>query len=369
MNILYHQKITIVIAFVISLIGIVPLQAMERAPLVPVTQKKDANFSNPAAPISKRGTKRASNDEHKENTAVPAPTPAGVVTPNGKALRRKIADDVKRCIAAPHESSDMGKTEDELAPEVLTFSPKSFTKTLYARAMNAVKMKCQRLGATEAQMKARLEDARLSVDAEAYLRKTMARKPSKDETEDFKRLSVFFDAAEFELRYDPTIANAVSEGSAVVANKSEMDKLTFVQRMAVYAHEITHGKNEDWTYRKAYQAEFEALGKHAEYKASIEPVLFRTQEVFADLVPGAKAPSLARGITEFRQAILRANGRGAPSTHPANDAWAELDATMVALHAKHTEEKKRRERLSQSSKRLRGLLGIQQQTAADSAKK
>lgn len=286
------------------------------------------------------------------------------VTPNGKALRKKVALGVKRCIAAPVSDEDKENldAEDEFGPEVLTSSPQSLTRVLYARAMNEVKAECHKFGVLDEKVESHLDKARCVVGAQALLRQLFATKPSEDEEKDFKRLAQFFHESGYQLRYDATLANAVNEGTTVIANKAEMDKLTPLQRAAVYAHEIMHGKNEDGAYRIAFQDEFVAQNKYVEFLIYVANILYRTQETFADLGVAARAPNLAKGITEFRQAILQERGPGVPTTHPANDAWAELDATMVELHAKYKEELARKERCMQMNKRLRGLSRADQVT-------
>lgn len=346
--------------FTITLMQLGSLLAMERVPLSPIKQMNDTSHCTGKLKLVRCGAKRTAEDQPKENKPVlrssrlaSAPAPEQVVSPNGKALRRKIATGVKRCIAAEPGDLDIDPLDKDLAPEVLTASPKSLTKTLYVRAMNAVRSKCARLGAPDDEIKKQLESARVSVVAHANKRKASAKKPTQYEQEDFTKLALLFDAPTFELLYDPKIYSATAEGSAVVANASEMKKLTFLQRMAVYAHEITHSKNEDWECRIAYRAAFDAQGKTTQYESSAKPVLYRAQEVFADLIPAAKAPSLAKGIAEYRKNILEEYGKGAPSTHPANGDWAKLDALMVALHEKHKEEQERKERMAYLSQKLR----------------
>ncbi len=327
--------------FTITLMQLGNLLAMERVPLSPIKQMNDTSHCTGKLKLVRRGAKCTAEDQPKENKPVlrstrlsSEPVSAEVVTPNGKALRRKIALGVKRCIAAAPGDLDIDPLDKDLAPEVLTASPKSLTKTLYVRAMNAVRSKCARLGAPDDEIKKQLESARVSVVAHANKRKASAKKPTQYEQEDFTKLALLFDAPTFELLYDPKIYSATAEGS-------------------VYAHEITHSKNEDWECRIAYRAAFDAQGKTTQYESSAKPVLYRAQEVFADLIPAAKAPSLAKGIAEYRKNILEEYGKGAPSTHPANGDWAKLDALMVALHEKHKEEQERKERMAYLSQKLR----------------
>lgn len=343
---------------VMSFMCIVPFQAMQTGPLTPVKAKKESEL---AAASPKRGCKRSLELAGKENFSeetelVPAPLQpslAEVVTPKGKALRSKIAAGVKRCVAMPFDDIfEDGYTpvEDEHDP-LLTYSPQSLTKTLHAQALDVIRKESQEYGVSQEQVRAMLPAACRSVAASALKRIAQLTEPSLPDQENFKKLAAYFNEPSFVLRFNTSTDLADNLGSSVVANKAAMDELTPLEQTAVYAHEITHGKHKDVEYRQAYSDAFKVLGKHEAYKDFSE-ILFRTQEVFADLSPASKSSDLASGLAQFRQARLKKYGPGKPSTHPARDAWAELDAAMVELHAKHTQEKERRARLSQAAKRF-----------------
>jgi hypothetical protein len=335
--------------------------AMERAELSPIKQKSDSSLSGPSFTLLAGGTKRALEMNHKENqdvlsdAASPVQSvPTEVVTPNGKALRRKIAAGVKRCIAAPASDDDMNKSDEDLDPEVLASSPISLTRRLRAHFMDKYTFECEKRGLDTEAIQKRLDKARKSLSAVAKKHKSSSKAPNPTDERDFKKMANYLNAPKQRLRYSESISFAVNEGLLVVVNKANMDTLSRPICAAICAHEITHGKNEDVVYRMAYCDEFKAQGLIHEFESDLGLVLYRTQEVFADLEPAALNPHLARSFSELRAEDAQKRGSVAlDGTHPAVGDWAVLDALMVQLHEKHQQEKERKERMAHLSKKFR----------------
>lgn len=335
--------------------------AMERAELSPIKQKSDSSLSSPSLTLLVAGTKRALEMHYKENqdvlsdaTSPVQPVPTEVVTPNGKALRCKIAAGVKRCIAAPTSDYDMDKADEEFDPEVFTSSPISLTRRLRAHFMDKFTLECEKRGLCSKVIQKRLDEARKSLSAFAKKQKSSLAAPSAVDERDFKRMANYLNAPKLRLRYSESTLLASNQGQLVVVNKACMDRLSRPICAAICAHEITHGKNEDVEYRMAYLDELKAQGHSPELESDLLPVLYRTQEVFADLEPAALNPDLARGLNELRTDDAQKRGSlKLENTHPAVGDWAALDALMVQLHEKYQQEKERKERMAHLSKKFR----------------
>ncbi|CAN5154272.1 hypothetical protein BH09DEP1_BH09DEP1_2660 [soil metagenome] len=276
------------------------------------------------------------------------------VTPSGKALRLKVARGVKRCIEGTAATENFD--ENEIEAELLTASPHTLTRRLRRKSMDRFQAACDAHGVTHDQINAIMPAGRAAlasfVDADRYFK---PKAPEAIESE-FKVVAQKFKAAHFHLRQDPSVENAANSGTMVLVNPVGLKSLTELQRAAVYAHEITHGKNEDVAVRTAVAFVFNGQGKLDLYKAQLQGILSRTQETFADLAPAATSPTIAQGLLEYRKELLAKHGPGAPTTHPANDAWAQLDQTMVELHAKHKEELARKERFAGLNRRFKQQL-------------
>lgn len=357
---------------VMSLICLVPIQAMERPPLFSVKNKKPVHTreSDSMCPDHERRVKRRYDDDQKENGIVTgiarlslesaeSITKDQVVTPNGKALRAGI---IRKTIACIDGIEEKAVGNPEIHPAFLTDSPVRLKSRMHAMVTQGIYTSCQTYGITREKIKACYPDALRIAQSHSLAIRIMNPMAPVDLEREMKEMARKLGCPEFFVRSESQTYYATNYHDLITINEQDMRTFTHEQRAAVFAHEIMHGKHFDGVFTLAVRMAFEKEGKIADFVNHIKPKLQRGCEVFADMGAAVSSPTLAKHIASVRAELhhrkLQEIQEGtrvpaSPTTHPESAAWAALDRDYVALHEKDKQEKERIERIALASKRFR----------------
>ncbi len=149
---------------------------------------------------------------------------------------------------------------------------------------------------------------------------------------------------------------SVVGGSIVAYSPQKLQKLapTPRRRKAVYAHELTHRKNQDALHKIAIRKAFEKAGKDDEYTNQLAHEISRAKEVTCDFTGGSLCLEYAQ---HFERLWNIPDTQSVAATHPRRIHRKNIATSLAHVHRLHNENKRKKERpfTSQAGKRLREL--------------